>query len=143
MYITQAFRYSSHRQSSVVVCSSKELWNLVHDDELIASEREKAAANRKKYGGFDQNSSLFQSMPSGSSPATFSTEPAHRNGDANVSSNSSVPTADAMAATEDRLAKLGLAGDDAAATATGGRVPPPKQAKQRPKLSQISVHSCI
>lgn len=128
--------------ATVTACRAKELWNLVHDDALIASEREKATANRKKYGGFDQSSSMFQSMPNrssaSSSPAAFTTNPARSNGADN--SSSSAPTG-AVVATQERLADLGLAEDDDA-PATGGRVAPPKQSKQKLRLSQISVCAC-
>ena len=125
--------------ATVMSCRAKELWNLVHDDALIASEREKAAANRTKYSGFDQTSSMFQSMPSRSSAsstaALFTTAPPRRNGGAGDCSSSA--KADAEVATEVKLADLGLG--DGAAPATAGRMPPAKQSKQKLKLSQISV----
>lgn len=101
----------------------------------MESEREKALMNRKKYGGHDQQSSLFSSIPNRTtiSPATES----RSNG-----GGSNGVGGDAVTATEQRVAKLALGEEapaDSASTPTGGRAHPVKSAKAKPKLSQISV----
>ena len=82
---------------------------------------------------------MFQSMPSRSgAPSTaapFTTEP-HSNGGTQDTASSSA-SADAVAATEQRLAQLGT--EDEGVVPTGGRAPPTKQVKHKPKLSEISV----
>jgi hypothetical protein len=120
---------------------AKELWMLVHDDSLITSEREKASKNRKKFGGRDQSSALFQSIPnrSGVSQPTgssFTTE-TRSNGAGSETSHT-----DPVAATEQRLAQLGVEEEEPPSELSasgGGRAPPAKNTKAKPKLSQISV----
>lgn len=135
---------------------AKQLWDLVHDDDEIARERETAAKNRNKYSGYDRDTAAFAGRAGFSSPTTscaspsagFATvpkvKPAPASGGSGAASGGAETAAadataaaaavDPVAATEARISKLMVAEDGA----VEGPVP---RARMKPKLSEISVRS--
>lgn len=129
-----------------VLCRAKQLWDLVHDDDMIARERETAAKNRNKYSGYDRDTAAFagrsslsgtSSRPSTPTADAFTTTPKTKTADTPPDTPAA---ADAVAATEARISKLAVADDspDGADGAAAGAALPPR-ARQKKKLSQMSV----
>ena len=131
------------------LCRAKQLWELVHDDDAIARERETAAKNRKKYTGYDRTTVAFagrsglgstsSSRPESPTPEAFTTTPkpaATSTNGADQAADGGTGDVDAVAATEARISKLAIT-DDGDTVASGAS--PAARVRPKPKLSQISV----
>jgi hypothetical protein len=119
-------------RTMAVLCRSKQLWELVNDEDAIKAEREKARQNRNKYGGIDSHGF---SMHTGPHVAKF-------NGSSTASSAAAVAcgAGSQVEATQKRIDDLTVssAGGASATSAVEGSVP--AGAPEKLKLSQIQVN---
>ena len=124
---------------------SKQLWELVNDNDAIAAEREKAAQNKNKYTGADRfgiaaaPSASHSPAPSFASTDASVTRPVANGGEAAAPLEGGGGDADAVAATERRVQQLSVGGGDAGGAAS----PRAGQTRAKPKLSAIAVRPCL